>query len=142
MAKMKTENARTKESGQKEEEEMRTKVIAVALALVLSAAMVSNAYAKDEFEKGFKTELGAIAARSAVGLGVTVVNGVFGGGIQYNGFYGKVAPRRHTPHYAQQTVVYAPPPPPVYVEQRVYYYPPPPPPPPPVHCEYHYYYAR
>lgn len=120
---------------------MRASLIAVALAVVLSAAMVSTAHAKDEFEKGFKTELGAIAARSAVGLGVSVVNGVFGPGIQYNGFYGKVAPRHRHPHYTQ-TVVYAPPPPPYYVEQRVYYYYPAPPPPPQTHYEYHYYYTR
>lgn len=121
---------------------MRTGLIAVAIAVVLSAAMVTSAFAKDEFEKGFKTELGAIAARSAVGLGVTAFNGIFGPGIQYNGFYGKVAPRHRQPHHTQ-TVVYAPPPPPVYVEQRVYYYPAPPPPPPVhVHCEYRYYCAH
>lgn len=51
----------------------------VALALVVSVA--GQASAKNEFENGFKTELGAIAARSAVGL---VFDGIFGGaGNQY-----------------------------------------------------------
>jgi len=69
---------------------MRNRILIVMLALALSAAMVSNANARNEFEDGFKTELGAISARAAVGLGVGLIGGIVHGG----------------PHYA--------PPPPVY----------------------------
>lgn len=106
---------------------MKTRMMTVILAVALSAALTSTAYAGDEFEKGFKWELGAITARSAVGLGVGVVNGVFGGGVAYNGYYVRPTPVRYYPQpYYSKTVVYAPPP--VYrVERRVYYQAPPPP---------------
>jgi len=55
----------------------------LVLALALSAAMVSPASAKDEFEDGFKTELGAISARAAVGLGVGLVGEIIHGGPHY-----------------------------------------------------------
>ncbi|MBI5116000.1 hypothetical protein HZA56_05960 [Candidatus Poribacteria bacterium] len=112
---------------------MRKSFVTVALVLTLTAGMASSAYAKDEFENGFKTELGAIAARSAVGLGVGLVRGAFGGPVYYNGYYAR-------PYY-RPVVVYTPPPPPppVYVVTRTYYYPAPVyvAPPPPVHHHHH-----
>jgi hypothetical protein len=113
---------------------MRKSFVTVALVLALAAGMASSAYAKDEFENGFKTELGAIAARSAVGLGVGLVRGAFGGPY-YNGYYAR-------PYY-RPVVIYTPPPPPppVYVETRTYYYYPAPvyvAPPPPVHHRHHH----
>lgn len=117
---------------------MKNVALVVILALVITAAGMGSAYAKDDFERGFRTELGAIAARSAVGVGVGIVNGVFGGGIAYNGYYARPVPV-YRPYYR----VYAPPPPPppppppVYyrVETRYYgpYYAPPPPRPPVVY---------
>ena len=105
---------------------MRKGWISLILAFVLSAALVSAAHAKDEFEDGFKTELGAIAARSAVGLGVGIVHGVFGHGAHYDGYYGPpTAVRYAPPTYYRKRVVYAPYPR-VYrhVEYRTYYSPP------------------
>jgi len=67
---------------------MRKGLMTLMLAFLLSASFVSASDAKDEFEDGFKAELGAIAARSAVGLGVGVFNGVFGHGVHYDGYYG------------------------------------------------------
>lgn len=62
---------------------MRNRILTVMLALALSALMVSNASAGDEFEDGFKTELGAISARAAVGLGAGLIGGIFHGGPYY-----------------------------------------------------------
>ena len=100
---------------------MRRGVMTLILAFLLSAALVSAADAKDEFEDGFKTELGAIAARSAVGLGVGVFNGVFGHGVQYEGYYGTptVFHYGHVRPYYRERVVYAPYPEPYrHVEYR------------------------
>jgi hypothetical protein len=108
------------------------KLALVTLALVLIGVLASPALAKDDFEHGFRLELGAIAARSAVGLGVGVVNGILGGGVDYNGMYARPVPVY--PRYRERVVYVAPPPPPppVYyrVETRYYgpYYSPPPPP--------------
>jgi hypothetical protein len=118
---------------------MKRLVLVVALALVASGAMVGPAQAKDEFEDGFKTELGAIAARSAVGLGVGVVSGILHGGVAYDGYYAHPAPV-YRPYYRERVVYVAPPPPPpVYyrVEKR-HYRPYCPPPPPPVAHHYHH----
>jgi hypothetical protein len=130
-----------------EEQEMRKGLLTLVLMLVLSAAMVSSAYAKNEFESGFKYELGAIAARSAVGLGVGVVQGVLGGGVYYDGYYARPAPiyYDHPRPYYRERVVYRPYPPPRYrVEHRVYHHGPRYVPPPRVHrhYEYHYHYYR
>ena len=72
-------------------------LIAVVLAIAISVALISNAEAGNEFERGFRTELGAISARAAVGLGIGLV-----GGIVTSGPY------------------YAPPCEPIYVEPRIY----------------------
>ena len=89
---------------------MRKGLMSLVLAFVLSAALVSAAQAKDEFEDGFKYELGAIAARSAVGLGVGVVRGVLGHGVHYDGYYGPPAVSYYGPPrpYYRERVVYAP----------------------------------
>ncbi len=126
---------------------MRKGLLVLVLTLVLSAAMVSSAYAKDEFERGFKYELGAIAARSAVGLGVGVVQGVFGGGAYYDGYYARPAPiyYDYPPPYYRERIIYRPyPPPRYYVERRVYRCGPCYGPPPRVHrhYEYHRHYYR
>ncbi|RJP23543.1 MAG: hypothetical protein C4520_06205 [Candidatus Abyssobacteria bacterium SURF_5] len=124
---------------------MKKLILVVTLALLMIGMTTASAPAKDEFESGFKTELGAIAARSAVGVGVGVFNGIFGGGVAYNGVYATPVPV-YRPYY-QERIVYAPPPPPppVYyrVERRHYVpYGPPGPPPRRVvhHHEHHHYY--
>ena len=84
---------------------MRNGILTVMLALALSVAMVSTANAGDEFEDGFKTELGAISARAAVGLGVGLVGRIVHGGPHYvSSGHGYYAPYRSG----------------VYVERRVY----------------------
>ncbi|GAB4349780.1 MAG: hypothetical protein Kow0099_33020 [Candidatus Abyssubacteria bacterium] len=123
---------------------MRKLLAAVTVSLVFCAVLTTSAYAGDEFEKGFKWELGAITARSAVGLGVGVINVGLGGPVRYDGHYVKVIPVRrvHPRPVYRETIVYTPCPPPVHhVERVVYVTPPPPPPPPrPVYTyEYHYY---
>jgi hypothetical protein len=124
---------------------MKKVILVVALAVLMTGAFAGTAPAKDDFEHGFKLELGAIAARSVVGLGVGVVNGVFGGGVAYNGLYATPAPI-YRPVYRERVVYVAPPPPPAYyrVETRYYdpYYAPPPPPPVVHHHEYRYYNCR
>ena len=97
------------------------KLALIALAVVLAGMLASPALAKDEFEDGLKMELGAITARSAVGLGIGVVNGIFGGGIAYNGFYAAPAP------IYRERVVYVPPPVRYRVVKHYHYAPPPPP---------------
>jgi len=60
---------------------MKRILVAGSIALALVVGVAGQASAKNEFENGFKTELGAIAARSAVGV---VFDGIFGGaGNQY-----------------------------------------------------------
>lgn len=122
---------------------MKKLIPIVALAVLFTGAFAGNAVAKDEFEDGFKLELGAIAARSAVGLGVGVVNGIFGGGVAYNGVYAAPAPI-YRPVYRERVVYVAPPPPPppVYYRTETRYYGPyyaPPPPPVGRHHNYRYY---
>lgn len=55
---------------------MRYIKTAVLAATALTVALQGTARAEDEFERGFRTELGAVAARSAVGI---VADGLFGG---------------------------------------------------------------
>ena len=62
---------------------MRKGFLALTVALAVVAVASSSAFAKDEFEKGFKYELGAIAAQSAVGLGVGLVGDIIHGGVYY-----------------------------------------------------------
>jgi hypothetical protein len=90
------ESGKQRENQEKEEPEMRT-LIAAVLAVMLTVSLVSTAEAGDEFERGFRTELGAISARAAVGLGIGLV-----GGIVHSG-----------PHYA-------PYPEPIYVKRTIY----------------------
>ena len=105
-------------------------ILAVAVAVVMATGPA--AHAGDDFEYGFKTELGAITARAAVGLGVGLVTGVVHGGHNrhyrprhvihrhgYEPYYG------HGPRYSR-AVIYRPyPRPNTYVQRRVYYSPPP-----------------
>ncbi|UCD57790.1 MAG: hypothetical protein JSV16_01385 [Candidatus Hydrogenedentota bacterium] len=120
---------------------MRNGLLTLMLTVALCAAMVPAAYAKDEFEKGFKSELGAIAARSAVGFGVGLFNGVFGGGVCHDGYYGTPAGFRqgYTRPYYRERVVYKPYPMPYYrAEHREYYPRPYYVPPPRAHHHYEY----
>ena len=83
----------------------------IGVAVVLVAFLASTAHAKDEFENGFKSELGAMAARSAVGLGLGVINEIVAGpGAYFDGYYGPPArsyydqPRRYyRPDYRART---------------------------------------
>jgi hypothetical protein len=89
---------------------MKYKALAiVAIAVFLVAWMAPAASARNEFENGFKTELGAIAARSAVGLGVGVFNGIVAGpGAYYDGYYATPHVYRYDayrPYYYPQRVV-------------------------------------
>jgi hypothetical protein len=52
------------------------KVSWVLAAITLTLLMASDVHAKNEFENGFKAELGAISARAAVGLGMGLVRGI------------------------------------------------------------------
>lgn len=54
---------------------MKKLLLIPALVLTLVALTAPRAHAGDEFEDGFKYELGAIAARTAVGLGFGIVRG-------------------------------------------------------------------
>jgi len=103
---------------------MRKGLMALVLAFAISVALASSAYAGDEFEDGFKYELGAIAARSAVGLGVGVFNGLFAPGVYYNGYYGTPTAFHygHPRPYYRERVVYVPyPRHHHHVEYRTYY---------------------
>ena len=62
---------------------MKRLLLVCAVAAVMIAMAAPQAYAKDEFEDGFKHEMGAIAARATVGLGLGVVHGVAHGGHHY-----------------------------------------------------------
>lgn len=109
---------------------MRKVLLIPSIVIAVLAATWSQAYAGDEFEDAFKYELGAIAARATVGLGVGLVHGAVHGAHHHNyGHRHHVAHhrRRHGPHF-KRTVVYRPYPAPVRrVERRVVYYAPPPP---------------
>ncbi len=70
------------EKARKEDHEMKP-LIALMVAVTLAFGLVPNAEAKDEFERGFKMELGAISARAAVGFGVGLVEGIVHGGPSY-----------------------------------------------------------
>ncbi len=99
------------------------------VAFAILAIMGTSAQAGNEFEHGFKTELGAITARATVGLGAGLVSNVFHGGHGHRHYghrrYGH-SRYGHGPRYSK-TVVYRPyPPRPVrYVERRVVYHRPP-----------------
>lgn len=60
-----------------------TALIAVAVVLALPRPAAAE---RDAFENGFKHELGAIGARTVVGVGVGLFN-AGGGGVGYNGLY-------------------------------------------------------
>jgi len=103
---------------------MRKGLLTLVAALVMVAVVGSAVYAGDEFEDGYKTELGAIAARATVGLGVGLVTGAVHGTRhhQHHRYYS-----HHRPYYTR-VVVYRPYPVRVRrVERRVVYYAPPPP---------------
>ena len=107
---------------------MRKILTISAIAVVLVAMSWSGAFAGNEFEDGFKTEMGAIAARATVGFGVGLVRGVVYGGhhrdhhIRYGHRHHRHCHHRHGPFYAR-TIVYRPYPAPVRrVEHRVVYY--------------------
>jgi hypothetical protein len=112
---------------------MKKILIIHAIAIAVIAMSSSGAYAGgDHFENGFKTELGAIAARASVGLGFGLVRGVVHGG-HHPGYQGHDRGHScghscgHQGHgngpYYQKTVVYRPYPVPVRrVEHKVVYY--------------------
>ena len=108
---------------------MKKILIIHAIAIAVIAMSSSGAYAGgDHFENGFKTELGAIAARASVGLGFGLVRGVAHGGHHpghhghYRGHHRGHPGHGHRPYY-KKTVVYRPYPAPVRrVEHRVVYY--------------------
>jgi len=54
---------------------MKKLLLIPAIVLTLVAMTAPRAHAGDEFEDGFKYELGAIAARTAVGLGFGIIRG-------------------------------------------------------------------
>ncbi len=99
-----------------------------AIAVAMVAMTWSGAQAGDEFEDGFKYEMGAIAARATVGFGVGLVRGVVHAGHHHDRYVGhgrrhyRNHRHGHGPHYTR-TVVYRPYPVPVRrVERRVVYY--------------------
>lgn len=103
---------------------MRKLIGTLVLTITVSALMVSTAHAKNEFEDGFKYEMGAIAARSAIGLGVGLVTGV----IHVEPYYAPpVLPVYVEPYYAPPArpvyvePYYRPYRRPIYVERRVYH---------------------
>ncbi len=107
---------------------MRKILTISAIAVALVAISWSGAFAGDEFENGFKTEMGAITARATVGLGVGLVRGIVHGAhhhdrhVQYVHRHNRYCRHGHGPYYAR-TVVYRPYPVPVRrVEHRVVYY--------------------
>ncbi len=108
---------------------MRKGLLALIVAFAIVAIPGSAAHAGDEFEHGFKFELGAIAAHAVVGAGVGLVTGVTHG-VHHHGHHRRHGHHRaHRPHRTK-VVVYRPSPVPVYrVERRVVYRSPP-----PVHC--------
>lgn len=70
---------------------------ALAIAALFSVALPHTAAAGDDFERGFKRELGAIAAHEAVGLGRHILSGVIAGpyGYRHSGYTGSHHPSRH-----------------------------------------------
>jgi len=117
--------------GSTEEEGKMKKILVIpAIAVAVIAMSASGAFAHDHhFENGFKTELGAIAARATVGLGVGLVRGVVYPGHHCGPNCGHVyyAPPPPPPRFTR-TVVYQPYPVPVRrVDTRVIYYRPAPP---------------
>ena len=59
-------------------------LVTLTLALALVLGLTSNTEAGDEFERGFKMELGAISARAAVGFGIGLVGGMVHGAPYYD----------------------------------------------------------
>ena len=82
---------------------MKKILIIQAIAIAVIAMSSSGAYAGgDHFENGFKTELGAIAARASVGLGFGLVRGV--AHVEphrghYRGHHGHHRGHGHRPYY-------------------------------------------
>ena len=107
---------------------MRRILTISAIAVALVAVSWSGAFADHDFENGFKTEMGAIAARATVGLGVGLVRGVVHGAHHHDRYIQPV--HRHNGYcrhgrgaYISRTVVYRPYPVPVRrIEHRVVYY--------------------
>ena len=108
---------------------MRKTLMISALAIALVAMTWSTAQAGNEFEHGFKTEMGSIAARATVGFGVGLVRGVAHGGHHHDRHI-RPAHRhhRHCSHWRgpvvySRTVVYRPYRVPLRrVDRRVVYY--------------------
>lgn len=71
----------------------------VALCALFTMASPQGASAGDDFERGFKRELGAIAAQEAVGIGrhilVGAVTGQYGHGDRRNGYRDRHYDRSH-----------------------------------------------
>ncbi len=65
--------------------------------MLIVAAAPQGAQAGDDFERGFKRELGAIAAHEAVGIGRHILGGVIAGpyGYRHSGYRGRYAQRSH-----------------------------------------------
>ena len=68
---------------------------AAALGAVIAVGMPESASAGDDFERGFKRELGAIAAHEAVGIGRHILGGVITGGYGHHGYAGRHHYRSH-----------------------------------------------
>lgn len=80
-----------------------TPALALLIGLAVLLASPQAAFAgKDEFENGFKRELGAIGARSVVGVGVGLFNVAVGGEAGYDGNY--VYPQHGYGYYHGGTV--------------------------------------
>lgn len=92
---------------------MKKVITTLVLTILVSALVTTTVHAKNEFEDGFKYEMGAIAARSAVGLGIGLVTGV----IHAEPYYAPPPPPRPIfvePYYRPYRTR-------IYVERRVYH---------------------
>ncbi len=67
-----------------------TVALALALGTLLAVALPQQASAGDDFERGFKRELGAIAAHEVVGLGRHIIVSAVTGhhGVRHRGHHG------------------------------------------------------
>lgn len=103
---------------------MRKFVLVPTIAVLVVAMSWSQAFAGDHFEAGFQYEMGAIAARATVGLGLGLIHGAFHGPPHHHHRHcGHHYVSHHRPHY-RKVVVYRPHPVPVHhVERRIVHYP-------------------